>query len=55
MLSTPPPREDGHEVDKKGHYRVEQTQEGEYEPWLIVQKLVRLKVEEVETEEEILR
>ena len=55
MLSTPPPRENRHEVDKKGHNWVEETQEGEHETWLIVQKLIRLKIEEVETEEEILR
>ena len=55
MLSAPPPREDRHKVDKKSDYRVEKTQKGENEPWLIVQKLVRLKIEEVETEEEILR
>ena len=55
MLSTPSPREDRHKVDKKSHYRVEETQKGENETRLVVQKLVRLKIEEVETEEEILR
>ena len=54
MLSTPPPREDRHEVYEKGHHRIEEPQEGEQELWLVVNKAVRLKIADVEAEQEIL-
>ncbi len=55
MLSTPPPREYRHEVDKKGHHRIEEAQEGEHELWLVVHKDIRIKIPDVEADQEILR